>query len=125
MNDNCKTLVNNPLTNPDGNPLITSSRHGLTSFQGERALVAIGNNIRTARLRRRDTEEAVAQRVGVSRHTWRRLEQGLPTVSLGLFVEAMVIYGFERQLFDLANPDLDHIGKSMEAMHRPQRGIAK
>lgn len=107
------------------NPLVTSTRTGLVSFQGEQALVNIGKNIKVARLRRRDTEEMAAKRIGVSRHTWRRLEQGLPTVSLGVFIEAMVVYGFEKQLFELANPDIDETGKSLEAASRPKKGYNK
>lgn len=117
--------IYNPLENPKENPLTTSTRRGLTSFQGQQALANIGKNIRIARLRRRDTEQTAAERVGVSRHTWRRLEQGLPTVSIGLLIEAMIIYGFEKQLFELADPDLDTIGKSIEASTRPQRGVSK
>ena len=97
--------------------------HGpLTSFPGEQALKRLGQNIRTARLRRGESEELAGQRTGVSRHTWRRLEQGSPKVALGVLVEALVAYGFSEQLFDLADPELDLEGQARDAARRPMRG---
>jgi len=97
--------------------------HGpLTSFPGEQALKRMGQNIRTARLRRGESEELAGQRTGVSRHTWRRLEQGSPKVALGVLVEALVAYGFSEQLFDLADPELDLEGQARDAARRPMRG---
>jgi len=96
---------------------------GLTlSFQSQEALRQVGQNIKTARLRRGESEETAAQRTGVSRQTWRRLEEGSPKVALGLFFEAMTIYGFGEQLFDLADPADDIEGMANDAARRPQRG---
>lgn len=92
------------------------------SFQSKAALKSLGQNIRTARLRRGETEQGMAERAGVSRGTWRRLEAGSPKVSLGLFFEAMYLLNFTEQLFDLAHPELDEIGISADAARRPQRG---
>ncbi|MGE4336130.1 MAG: helix-turn-helix domain-containing protein [Pigmentiphaga sp.] len=92
------------------------------SFQTRAALRSIGGRIRTARLRRGDTEIAAATRAGVARDTWRRLEQGQPTISVGLFIEALVLYGFAEQVFELADPALDSVGASMDASRRPKRG---
>lgn len=94
----------------------------ILSFQSEQALRQFGENIKTARLRRGESEEMAAQRTGVSRQTWRRLEQGLPTVSMGLMFEAMTIYGFAEQLFYLADPDTDADGKAYDAARRLKRG---
>ena len=57
-----------------------------------------------------------------SRQTWRGLEEGSPKVALGLFFEAMVIYGFGQQLFELAHPEDDANGIAMDAARRPLRG---
>lgn len=94
------------------------------SFIGRQALENLGLNVRTARLRRGETEEMAAQRAGVSRPTWRRLEAGNPAVSVGLAFEALQLYGFSEQLFSLADPDLDAEGRSKEAARRPLRGRA-
>ena len=97
--------------------------HGpLVSFEAQSALAQVGQYIRTARLRRGESESLAATRVGVSRQTWRRLEEGSPKVALGLFFEAMTIYGFAAQLFELAHPEDDANGIAMDAARRPQRG---
>lgn len=100
----------------------TMPRGPILSFQSEQALKQLGLNIRTARLRRGESEALAAQRTGVSRHTWRRLEAGQPSVSLGLMFEAMTIYGFSSQLFELAHPDLDLEGQAQDAARRPKKG---
>lgn len=92
------------------------------SFQAKSALTALGANIRTARLRRGQSETLMSERVGVSRDTWRRLEAGSPSVSLGLFFEAMCVLGFTETLFDLADPQTDTMGIAADAARRPKRG---
>ena len=101
-------------------------QHGpLLSFQSTQALQKLGENIRTARLRRGESEALAAQRTGVSRLTWRKLEACDPTVSLGLFFEAMTVYGFTEQLFDLADPELDLDGQAQDAARRPLKARSK
>lgn len=100
----------------------TLPRGPLLSFQSQQALKNLGANLQIARLRRGESESLAAQRTGVSRHTWRRLEAGEPSVSLGLMFEALVVYGFTEQLFQLADPDLDIEGKAQDAARRPKKG---
>ncbi len=57
------------------------------------ALKEIGQAIRIARLRRRQSAADVAARVGVSLPTFRKLEHGDPTVSLGAFATAAWVLG--------------------------------
>nr|WP_254803927.1 helix-turn-helix transcriptional regulator [Methylobacterium sp.]USU34714.1 helix-turn-helix domain-containing protein [Methylobacterium sp.] len=53
----------------------------------------MGQAIRTARLRRRQSAAEVAARVGVSLPTFRKLEHGDPTVSLGAFATTAWVLG--------------------------------
>lgn len=92
------------------------------SFEGQSALRTLGERIRTARLRRGDSETLAATRAGVARDTWRRLEEGRPSVSAGLMIEALILYGFAEQVFELADPELDTVGIAMDAARRPKRG---
>lgn len=92
------------------------------SFDAAEALIRLGANLRTARLRRAESESALAGRLGVSRATIGRLERGDGGVSLALAVEALLQYGFGDQLFLLADPDQDGVGKRLDAMRRPARG---
>jgi DNA-binding XRE family transcriptional regulator len=94
------------------------------SFDAADALARLGVNLRTARLRRAESESALASRLGVSRATIARLERGDGGVSLALAVEALLQYGFGDQLFTLADPDQDGVGKRLDALRRPSRGGA-
>ncbi|MFY3434602.1 helix-turn-helix domain-containing protein [Achromobacter mucicolens] len=95
------------------------------SFEAAEALARLGAHIRTARLRRNETEAMLASRMGVSRATINRLERGDGGVSLALAVEALLLYGFGDQVFALGDPDLDGVGKRLDAMRRPARGSGK
>lgn len=94
------------------------------SFDAGQALVQLGANLRTARLRRAESETVLAERLGVSRATIARLERGDGGVSLALAMEALLQYGFGEQVFALADPDHDGVGKRLDAMRRPSRGSA-
>ncbi|MBO9329295.1 transcriptional regulator [Achromobacter sp. HZ01] len=94
------------------------------SFEAAEALARIGANIRTARLRRAETESTLASRMGVSRATIARLERGDGGVSLALAVEALLQYGYADQLYALGDPEQDGVGKRLDAMRRPSRGGA-
>ncbi|HAP25782.1 MAG TPA: transcriptional regulator [Achromobacter sp.] len=95
------------------------------SFEAAEALARLGAHIRTARLRRNETETTLANRMGVSRATINRLERGDGGVSLALALEALLQYGFGDQVFALGSPDLDGVGKRLDAMRRPARGSGK
>ena len=95
------------------------------SFDAAEALARLGANIRTARLRRGETESMLASRMGVSRATVTRLERGDGGVSLALALEALLLYGYGDQVFALGDPDLDGVGKRMDAARRPSRGSRK
>lgn len=53
----------------------------------------LGKQIRVARIERRWTLEELAERVGVSLPTIRKVERGDPTVSLGVALEAAATVG--------------------------------
>lgn len=52
-------------------------------------LRGLGERLRTARLRRNDTMATFAQRLGVSERTVRAMEHGLPTVQIGIWLNAL------------------------------------
>ena len=65
----------------------------------------LGERIRTARMRRRLTVTEMAERMGVSRPTLNRLEQGDLAVGLGVLVRALGVLGLEDDLAKLAADD--------------------
>ncbi|ARP81905.1 transcriptional regulator [Bordetella genomosp. 8] len=95
------------------------------SFDAADALARLGDNLRTARLRRAETEAGLAGRLGVSRSTIVRLEKGDGGVSAALLVEALLQYGFGDQVFALADPLQDKVGLRLDAVRRPARGSRK
>lgn len=56
-------------------------------------LVALGENIRVARLRRKLTAEIVAQRAGTTRQTIAKIESGNPAVKIGTYVAVLQALG--------------------------------
>lgn len=96
-----------------------------TSIQTQSVMETLGNRIRTARLRRNETVEHAASRIGVSRQTWRKLEQGDSSISSSLLLEALILYGFGTQLQQIAKPEDDAIGKFMDEKRLPKRGRSK
>lgn len=92
------------------------------SFDAAEALVRLGANLRTARLRRAESESVLASRMGVSRATIARLERGDGGVSLALAIEALLQYGYADQVFALGDPEVDGVGKRLDALRRPSRG---
>ncbi len=61
----------------------------------------LGDRVRVARRERRWTLDELAERVGVSAFTMRKVERGDPTVGLGVAFEATAIVGLP--LFDADN----------------------
>ena len=94
----------------------------IPSFQCQSALETIGRQIRIARLRRKESEQLAGQRLGISRSKYQRLEKGDPAISAGSFIEALILYGFESQVFALADPDIDETGLRLERSYLPKYG---
>jgi transcriptional regulator with XRE-family HTH domain len=67
----------------------------------------LGENLRVARKRRRESIKAWAQRIGVSEPTLTRMEKGDPTVSLGAYATALWLMGRSTMIPELAAPEHD------------------
>ncbi|HEV2249683.1 MAG TPA: helix-turn-helix transcriptional regulator [Candidatus Limnocylindria bacterium] len=85
----------------------------------DRTLVALGRRLRDARLRRNVSAEAMAARVGVSRPTLRRLENGDPAVNLATLSRVLTVLSLDSDLDLLAGND--EIGKRLQDLALPQR----
>lgn len=92
------------------------------SFQCTAVIEQLAANLKIARLRRGESEILAGKRIGVSRATYQRLEAGDPSVSVGALADAILQFGFETQLFALADPDTDEVGKRLERMMLPKKG---
>jgi transcriptional regulator with XRE-family HTH domain len=54
-----------------------------------RTLAELGHRLRDARLARNDSMATFAERLGVSERTVRAMERGLPTVQIGIWLNAL------------------------------------
>ena len=89
-------------------------------FAVEQALKRLGQNIRTARLRRKLRLEDVAERMGISRFALAEVEKGKPTTAIAAYLGALWALGLIDQLEDVADPDRDEEGKILERSRAPK-----
>jgi transcriptional regulator with XRE-family HTH domain len=89
----------------------------------ETGLVCLGEDFKTARLRRGITRAAMAERMFVGPETVDRLESGEPGVSIGVLAAGLFILGMQNRLLNLLNPDEDQDG-IREALSRSPSGKA-
>ena len=86
----------------------------------EEALKRLGRNIRTARLRRTMPQERLAQRIGVSRFVVADIERGKATTGVAAYMGALWALGLIAHMRDVADPDRDEEGKTLERARSPR-----
>jgi transcriptional regulator with XRE-family HTH domain len=87
----------------------------------KRSLSTLGTNLATARRKRGLTVTAVAERMGVSKSTYLRVEKGDPTVMLGVYAMAFFVLGFGDAFRDLIDPAKDDVGLMLDEERLPKR----
>ena len=73
---------------------------------------ALGQRLQLARCRRDLSTTVFAERVGVSRNTLKRLEEGDPNVSLGTYLRALRVLGLEADIDVVACDDV--LGRKLQ-----------
>jgi transcriptional regulator with XRE-family HTH domain len=86
-----------------------------------RSLTKFGSDIATARRKRGLTGAAMAERMGISKSTYLRVERGDPTVSLGTYAMALFVLNFGSVFRDLADPRRDDVGLMLDEERLPKR----
>ena len=86
-----------------------------------RSLQKLGEDLRTARLRRNITVAGIAERAGVSSGTVLRLEHGDPGVGMGTLFLVMWLLGLNDRMMQLADETQDRLGLTLEAEQRRKR----
>jgi DNA-binding XRE family transcriptional regulator len=92
-----------------------------TPLEVTSATQRLGENIRLARLRRRLSQEELAQACGITRKTLYALEKGSPGATIATAFTVLWKLGLLRSTVALADPDADEHGKILEAARRPKR----
>jgi transcriptional regulator with XRE-family HTH domain len=86
-----------------------------------RALLKLGEDLNRARRRRRMTQQSVAERIGASLTTVKRLEAGDPRVPLHFLARVLHLFGELQRLKDLLDSGLDDIGLNLMDEQLPKR----
>lgn len=71
----------------------------------QKTLQEFGENIKLARLRRKLTAQQVAERADISRPTLLAVEKGLPSVSMGTYLQVLFVLGLDKDLLNVAKDD--------------------
>jgi DNA-binding XRE family transcriptional regulator len=96
-----------------------------TPIPVKKVLKKLGKDIREARLRRRIPVALMADRVGISRVTLKSIEDGQPTVSMGLYASTLYVLGMLDRLKDIADIAFDTVGQALSSEELPKRIVTK
>ncbi|MBI5484071.1 MAG: helix-turn-helix transcriptional regulator [Deltaproteobacteria bacterium] len=80
---------------------------------------ALGQRLKDARLRRRFSMETVCARADISRPTLYKVENGDPSVAMGIYVQVLRVLGMVEDLSLIAKEDV--LGRRLQDESLPQR----
>lgn len=81
----------------------------------------LGENIRLARIRRRMSQQELAEACNITRKTLYAIEKGAPGTTVATVFAVLWKLGLLGTAAGLADPDADEHGKILEAARRPKR----
>jgi transcriptional regulator with XRE-family HTH domain len=87
----------------------------------EQALKRLGENLRTARIRRAMTVEDVAGRIGAGRRAVMDAEKGTASTGMVVYAGLLWLYDLLQPLEDLADPSKDKEGLSLQSARERKR----
>jgi DNA-binding XRE family transcriptional regulator len=86
-----------------------------------RALAKLGADVALARKKRKLTTMMMAERIGVAKSTYLKVEKGDPTVALGTYAMTFFVRGFADILGEILDARRDDQGLLLDAERMPQR----
>ncbi len=84
-------------------------------------MAKLGSDLATARRKRRLTAAMMAERLGVAKATYGRVEKGDPTVSMGVYAMTLFVLGFGDPLGAIVDPSRDERGLLLDTERIPKR----
>ncbi len=78
----------------------------------QKILTESGENIKLARLRRKLSNEKVAERAGMGRSTLVKIEKGYPGPGIGYYLNVLKVLGLEKDFLLLAKDD--ELGRKLQ-----------
>lgn len=99
-----------------------------TPYDVEQALKKLGTDLRTARLRRNLTVDAVAAKIGTGRRAVADAEKGKVTTQIAVYAALLWAFGLVDRLGEAADPIIDQEGQRLaltrDRVHaRRQKGL--
>ncbi|WP_374333567.1 helix-turn-helix domain-containing protein [Aestuariivirga sp.] len=94
----------------------------MSSPKTKPALVRLGQDVRSARLRRGIAVADLAVRAGTSPSSIARLERGDAGVAIGTLADVLVVLGLLERLAGMIDPRHDDLGLALAAEQGPRRG---
>jgi DNA-binding XRE family transcriptional regulator len=85
------------------------------------AIAKLGADIAVARRKRSLTVGMMAERIGVHKNTYFKIEKGDPTVAFGIYAMTLFVLGLSDALTAIADPGRDDTGLLLDADHLPKR----
>ena len=85
----------------------------------EQKMQTVGEQIKLARLRRNLSVTQVAERATCSPLTVSRIEKGVPTVAIGIYLRVLYALQLDDDILFLAKDDA--LGRALQDMNLPQR----
>ncbi len=90
-------------------------------LQVENVIKMLGQNLKTARLRRNLSIQSVADKIGVSRNLVAAAEKGSVSSSISLYIALLWVYDLQDTVKDLANPLKDEVGLQLAKLKEPKK----
>jgi transcriptional regulator with XRE-family HTH domain len=98
-----------------------SSLHDLLPPAVRHSLSKLGQDLANARRKRNLTIAMMAERMGVSKNTYRRVEKGDAAAAMGAYAMALFVLGFGGALADLIDVRRDEVGLQLDEERLPKR----
>lgn len=98
-----------------------SSIHEILPSKLRRALHKLGKDIALARRKRKLTVVMMAERAGISKATYSRVEKGDPSVAMGIYTMVIFVLGLGDTLFEFADSRRDEHGLAFDEEYVPKR----
>jgi transcriptional regulator with XRE-family HTH domain len=86
-----------------------------------RAIAKLGEDINRARRRRRMTQQSLAERIGASLTTVKRMESGDPRIPLHFVARTLYVFGEIERINQLLDSGQDEIGLNLMDDQLPKR----
>ena len=99
----------------------SSASHSLLPAPLRRSIAKLGGDVATARRKRSLTVVMMAERIGVHKTTYLKVEKGDPRVALGIYAMALFVLGLSDGLTAIADPSRDDTGLLLDNDRLPKR----